>query len=708
MRLLAFRKRLSKRYYTRRNLNEKKVILWWCFIGVMCLFLQGCGKKFEYSAEEKKDGNSYKRILADDMTYVSKMLNLEGVCGEIIQCYIKNNNVYILARENEKSHIYKYSIDDDVIKEITKDNLGFIVYMYIGDDNEIACLIDNDNVKSLLMINSEREQIIEKDLRMLQGDIMNKVIIDSEHNVIVASSQIVYYLNGNLELVGEIEAEKNSKIITFARKKADGIVCVIGGEKNKVEDGHNHGDYARIYTLDYKKNEWGKAIDTPEEPRVNEFCIMDGEEYDFYYKDGGGVYGRDSEQGSWKKIFDARCSLLSLDDIDKLSNINQNKLIALDSDMIGNSQEIDLLVPKKEADLKDVKVITYAGYNVTNQMRKCIREFNKKHDDYRVEVKIYEDDDHMSLQKDIIRGNVPDILPLHTFDISEKDWIKKGVLEDLNPYYKKNGIDSVMIPSVYEAMKNDGKIYSVAPGFYVDTFVASKKNVGNQEGWDVDGMSKTLSEMGKDAILFDEIDKRDMLFDWLRYNVDDFIDWNSGKCYFDSEEFKSILKHCNEGIVTDSLSDEKYFELVNDVDKKLVAGQVLMANRESLDVCDVQIDKQLLGQDITYIGAPVRDKNGSMFVLFEQYGIYSGSDVKDEAWEILQMAMTEEYQKGMMEGACYPTLQNVFECKLQRKMATESYIDQYGNNVEPLEKEKFNYGDNIVVNIGPVSTIMVL
>ena len=115
----------------------------------------------------------------------------------------------------------------------------------------------------------------------------------------------------------------------------------------------------------------------------------------------------------------------------------------------------------------------------------------------------------------------------------------------------------------------------------------------------------------------------------------------------------------------------------------------------------VELYEAMFNGDITFIGYPNKDKDGSYFSFDNQLGIYSKSKVKDAAWEFLKTFLTKEYQGDRNNLYSNPTRQDAFDMLVKSKTATEKYTDELGNEVEPLQS---GWGwDDLNVEIGPLT-----
>ena len=129
-------------------------------------------------------------------------------------------------------------------------------------------------------------------------------------------------------------------------------------------------------------------------------------------------------------------------------------------------------------------------------------------------------------------------------------------------------------------------------------------------------------------------------------------------------------------------------------------GKVLF-NEGYVSLEEIQVYKQMYKDDITFIGYPNKDKEGSYFNLNMPFGISSKSDVKDGAWEFIRTFMTKEYQGTNGNIWDSPTRQDCFDMMIKAKMATKTYTDELGQEISPTES---TYGyDDLEEEIKPSS-----
>ncbi len=219
--------------------------------------------------------------------------------------------------------------------------------------------------------------------------------------------------------------------------------------------------------------------------------------------------------------------------------------------------------------------LTYGMIGENIFARQRVRSFNKNNKAYWIEVRDYaegmlEEDENFDavyqsalarLYAEITEGRSPDILdesiPLESLS-------RQGILEDLWPWIGNDpdlGREAVM-EHVLECTEIDGKLTRVSGGFTIETAVASAEVAGNRTGWNMEEMLSAFNgEMpelyfsGKKwsrlmNATFNQIDKRSTLYNLISMDLDHYVNWETKECFFDGEDFKSLLQVSNKG--TDS------------------------------------------------------------------------------------------------------------------------------------------------------------
>lgn len=599
-----------------------------------------------------------------------------------------------------KTYFYVYSMktDGSDVQELSQPQVNdneYINYMLVNSEGTIQFLLGAYDEKaqqtnySIVTYGEDGKETSREDITKTLGltdeNYLSKVLLDDKDRYVFATDQSIAVLDKDFKKVCEMKPDSN--YVEAVAKTKDGKIVVADSSGD---------DGAKVQILDVDGQKWGESYKMDFQYFNSSDALMDGIEYDFYYKDDSGIYGYDFASKKGTKLMDFVASNISSDNTYNIAPIAKDTMMGTTWDDNGTK----LVVYKKvdPSTITDKETITVGAMYVDDNVKRAAIEFNKKNNKYQIEFKDYsnEEDPQTKMNADIIAGNVPDILCLSGLSVDQ--YAEKGILEDLTPYYEKDSDVSAddMIPSVAKAMQIDGKYYYIAPGFYVNTLIGAAKTVGTEPGWTMDDLKKVLDE-NKDARPFYSENKNDNLYNFITMNISDYVDWSTGECSFDSQDFKDILEICNRG--TNEETD--YSEDAPSEPSLVKAGKVLLESGTSLDMESVELYEAMFNGDITFIGYPNKDKNGSYFSFDNQLGIYSKSKNKDAAWEFLKTFLTLEYQGDRSNIYSNPTRQDAFDMLVKSKTATEKYTDELGNEIEPLES---GWGwDDLNIDIGPLT-----
>lgn len=676
----------------------------------MTSVLTSCGKKEDNSVEKAGDIDD-----TVEKSYEGIRLPLGGMEGKPVQYCTKNNKIYILTcqqpeQEMHTGHkLYVADMDGTNLSEIPL-NLADdekIEGFSVGNENKIIYITslpegEKTVCNELTKIDMEGKEIQKEDITKTLGlhdDVSIKGIVEpAEGNVVVVTDEKVSIFGDGFSLVKEVASEKGCRIADVAHTKDGDIVCALKKTEQLTQE-----EAVNICRLDIKAGAWEKVTQLGLPASPEDAYIMDGYEYDFYFRGNYGIYGYDIESENDPMLVDGVASGLNPDDTVGFVPTEDGRFISTQGEGDG---ELYLYSKVDQMDLQNKKTIVYGGTSIA--VKNAAMEFNKKNKDCRVIFRDYseEEDPMTKLNADIIAGNAPDIIDLEYFGISPEKCVSMGLLEDLTSYYEKDAElnEEDMIPSVLHAMQINGKLYYVAPGFTMSTIIGKQKDVGDENGWTFDELKGLINEKGEDVSVFAlSTAKDEILYNFLLNSLMDFVNWDTGECTFDSQEFRNILELSNEnGEMDDNIkTDTDIEEFINSQPDRLREGSILLYEVEDFTIEQVQTVRQLFDADITCIGYPNEEKLGSFFSFGNRLGICAKSEVKEDAWKFIRTFMTREYQGKNMNPESMPTRKDCFDLQIEAVTATKPYTDEFGREIEPLN-DTWNYG-TVELQLQPLS-----
>lgn len=676
---------------------------------ILCTFcLVSCGNNNEEQAVQQAEDKS-------DVTFEGTNMEFEGLEGNIIRYVMKNEKLYMLTESEtdsgEEQHVKSYrfyssDLDGNNLQIVPLENAdGEEAVLFCVDkaSNIIYMTVHNNDGKravSLVKIDSEGTELGRKDITNIVKDnvgMVSGIVSDDKGQTVLACEEKVYFFDGQFESLGELQAQEG-KVVDMALAKNGKVVCVI-------DELLNSGQLSiKVHMLNTESKQWGENIDIRTGEYQGTDYVMDGAEYDFYYNGHNGIYGYDIETNTKTEIMDYDASYMTNQDAEGMICIGGNRFIGkTDGFMDGKAHTVLVAYEKKDMNaVNEKEVITFGTYFADSNIKRAIAKFNRNNPEYQIVIEDYRDMDESRILADIAAGKGQDILDLNSCPLSVEQCISKGIIEDLTPYYDKdpdiNADD--MIVSIREAMEYDGRLYYVAPRFGMYGMAARTEDVGNAAGWSVADLKALMEKKEEDVDLFYSQDiKISFLMKLLQYSISDYIDWEKGTCSFDSEDFKYILELCNEkGLKEEEDATEaEIAEEVNSMYYRFQNGEYVLLEEDELNLRNIQLERKALGNDITYIGYPNKEKQGIYFEFPYRFAISSQSEKKEKAWEFIRTFLLPEYQKSTVIEAYMPVSQDMFDAKLKALTATEAYVDEFGDMVEPEDEYTVEYGGMEIV-----------
>lgn len=348
--------------------------------------------------------------------------------------------------------------------------------------------------------------------------------------------------------------------------------------------------------------------------------------------------------------------------------------------------EVEEELPKYHTDGR--LILTFATSNLHKEDKAAINNFNSQNEDYYIEIIDYcEDGDiaagYEQFNLDLVNGQAGDILAVDSNRY--ENYIQLGVYEDLYPYME-NDEDIHMEDyweSIISACESDGKLYYLPTIFTVNAVFGYAKDWQESDTILLDETMALMQKRGEDTKLFDGLTKTSFIEYILDNAEDEYINWDMGECYFDSEEFVKVLEMAN------TLPDERINDEENVV-SKLRRGNVLLYEQRFGHIMDAQAINAIFEDEVVMLNYPGATRAANTMNMYLTYAINSNSRNKEGAWQFMKYLMSEECQKSQHRSlsTMFPLRKDVFEAQIEEEAIARIDVDAEGNKVE----EPFLYG----------------
>ena len=556
----------------------------------------------------------------------------------------------------------------------------------------------NEQHTYLRTLNADGTEKARVDLEILKEEgvdyfYINSIEIDGAGRIYCTRDQSISILDGAGKLLGTIQSD--NWFDQLFRMGDGSVAATYWGEEGQC-----------MAPIDPEGLAVGEPFRVPN--NIYNMAQNYAGDYDFCYTDGSNLMGYSLAEAKQEKILNwINC------DVDNVNSGNavilpDGRILTLETNWDKNytHAEVRLVFLNKvpASTVPQKTKLIFATQYLNYQARSAIVEFNRKSTEYRIELHDYseyntEEDYSAGLTKlttEIMAGNVPDILDLNGLPIEKL--ASRGLLLDLYPLLDADpelGRDAIF-PSVLRALEQNGKLYRTAAGFQIVTVVGASSVVGDRPGWTMEQFKKALAGMPDGCTPFNQYTTRgEILSQLLQMAMGELIDWDTGKCSFDSPVFRDILEF-SAGFPEEF--DWENYEYTEDDDEpnRIASGQQMLMQVYLDDFTTIQMYNAMFGGEATFIGYPVSEGVGSALSPNEGgYAISSSCAAPEAAWQFVRKSFTKEYQT--QYGWGFPSNRAAFDERLKDAMTPEYQTDVNGNyildeNGEKIELSRGGWG----------------
>lgn len=298
----------------------------------------------------------------------------------------------------------------------------------------------------------------------------------------------------------------------------------------------------------------------------------------------------------------------------------------------------------KAAKPETLKMAVFDRSKVSNQL---IEEYEKR-TGIPIEIVEYErySDEAIDgidlLRRDIVSGKGPDIIDFGSgFTMSD---VLGQYTMDLSEYLGRENLN--ILDNVVGAFELEGELPVIPTGFDIVSMIGDKKFFGERNTVTMQELME-IYEANKDdgVMLYVGQYKIAVMGDLLDHNLSNFIDWDTGICSFDGEEFKNLLQFAN------TFSAEFEYPDGISIGKTYRSEKAMLAALAISNVYDITfVDYVYSDYKGKIIGYPTDKTNGSIIEPGHvNLAIPKTTKRKEQAWDFIKLALEYENQKLVSE-----------------------------------------------------------
>ena len=489
------------------------------------------------------------------------------------------------------------------------------------------------------------------------------MLVDDNKWTYVVSGSSVSVLNQGQQFQFKLEAEGTLKPVRLSNGQAGFLV---------TRDDIN----AEVRIVDTVAQDWGEIYILPKEcvavyPGIGEYL--------FFSTANQVLIGWNVERNSLVELVSWLETGINTSTLLGFSINADGQILAAVNET--NSTLLAMMTPG--ADIPEKTVLTLASVSDKSYLRECVSKFNRTSNTCRIVYKPYYtqtvdfspggyQQGMTRLLTELSAGKLPDILYVDSLPVLQFGGM--GMLEDLWPYIENDpelGRTAVM-EHVLECAEQNDELYMIFNTFGINTVVGSKAVVGDRTSWTLDDLRVALATMPEGCAIFSPYStKLETLKNILYADLGSYVEWESGACSFDGEEFKDILSFCNE-MEAEQGGWAQWYTLVPE-------GKEMLLDNVLRNFIRIQEHEAIFGGEISYVGYPRSDGEcGSSFNVDNPIAMTTSCKDKEGAWSFLrQFLLPQELPRDTLgdifvSNAAFPVNRKSFETLLDESMKLNS------------------------------------
>ena len=500
---------------------------------------------------------------------------------------------------------------------------------------------------------------------------MSGMVADGDRGICVSVGNELLGISFEGELLYRIPAGEGIDGFMSLVNLSDGSAAVLAYAN----------DYSEIKLLSVD-SQTGKLVDNEVDFDRSVYRVYPfGGDYDFGYNKGESFFGFDADTGKETKLLTwINCDV----DGNSLSGVfpqENGDIVCLTTEYGNEGGTTNYLIslvktPYDQVPQKTTLTLACTGLDYT--VKSEILRFNRMDGDYRIEVRDYSeyntDEDYTAgntkLITEIGAGAVPDILitnglPIDTFSA-------RGYFADLWSFIDADaelGGREALVEPFLNAISQDGKLYWITNSFNLVTLAGPGAVVGTEPGWSYAELYAALDQMPEGCDILSLGTTKQSVFDSIcNLNLDSFVDWGTGVCSFDSEEFINLLKFTD--LFPAEFDWQNYEWTQNDSDDvRIKEGRQLLMSLSVGYPSDLVYYKGYFEGGMTLIGFPDVPGSGAVFSTYSPgFAISETCKEKDAAWRFVSGFLKEDFQNNY----------GSYGFSVNRKLFDKSFQDALG------------------------------
>ncbi|MCM1541628.1 MAG: extracellular solute-binding protein [Blautia sp.] len=435
--------------------------------------------------------------------------------------------------------------------------------------------------------------------------------------------------------------------------------------------------------VDFEKKELGAVYRN----FPGEGAFAAGRENDFLVSGSDGLYGYDLATQTAEELLEWAGCGINGNDVEAVSAGRDGGLMAFCQDFGLQESSLVRLKRVETATLPEKVQVVIGCLGDSYELQSSVAAFNRQSDSCYVSVVNYarkEDGTEIEPQDAVDALSLalstgidcPDILALDHMAAYQMDIgaiAENGAFADLAPFLEKSSLleREDYLENVLECYRYQGQLVGIPCEIVLRTIVGKVSDLGQEPGWTLEEMT-AYAAAHPDQRLFNGALREDILYDCLAFNLDGFIDRETGQCRFDSEDFRELLAFAAAFPAEYDLSGDG-----RTTQKMIQDGDVLLYETTIDDFYGIQEYPVMFGEPVAYIGYPAADGIGCIAECSGALALSAQSKEQEAAWEFVEFYLENSGDNRWRAG--FSTRKIFLEQQMKEAVTVSYYLDEEGN-----------------------------
>ena len=553
-------------------------------------------------------------------------------------------------------------------------------FVRASDDDVMMHQTFLDVSNSIRKLDNTGAELLSIDLNAFGGDSIwvSSFTIDSDGNLYVGIEDRIYVFDPLGNLLFDLHVQGwGSDLVSMP----DGTVVNAGWGSTGME----------LQAINFADRTWGS---TSTLPGLANNVLAGSDEFPILYSDGMNLIAYNPDTDESMELLNTIESGVSTADIESILFLEDERIMVITQSWRMGTQmmevEATFLTRIPFTDLPERTILTLATINLDWILRDAVLLFNRTHNQYFIQVIDYSRYDDGDLEAsmnrmilDLFAGRVPDMV--HIQGPVFRPLLQSELLEDLYPFIDNDPEfnRSDLMDDILTNIEIDGALYRIFPHFIVSTIVGHPDVLGEYPGWTMDDFYTALEDNPQADLPMGQIMTAEtFLSESLFFNMSQFVNWETGEVYFDSEDFIQLMQTAG------MLPLYEYGEWDVSSEAEMIAtGRQIMNSVNLASLVDYLVHEYMFGGDLVFKGFPTEDRTGHTVRSSGNIVMTNVGENQDGVWQFFRSFLTTDFQRSYIWN--FPVNRAVFDEKLQEQMENPAWITSNGYMIEaePLTQQ---------------------